>query len=150
MRVDALDHEFVDNIPGAPDEGKLFISIRYRTAVHLCACGCGLKVVTPLRPSKWKLIFDGDSVSLTPSIGSWQFPCRSHYWIKNNEIVWSRPWTDEEIAAGRHRDADDVRRYYAVRGAESSASGDRTAIAERKRGLLAAIRRRLWRRVGDK
>ena len=53
------------------------MSIPYATAVHLCACGCGNKVVTPFSPAEWQLTYDGDTVSLSPSIGNWQFPCKS-------------------------------------------------------------------------
>jgi Family of unknown function (DUF6527) len=35
---------------------------------NLCCCGCGEKVVTPLRPTDWKLIFDGKTISLDPSL----------------------------------------------------------------------------------
>ena len=66
------------------EEGKIYVSIAYATAVHKCACGCGKEVVTPLSPTDWKLIFDGKTVSLDPSIGNWGFPCRSHYWVRNN------------------------------------------------------------------
>jgi hypothetical protein len=51
-----------------------------------CACGCGKEVVTPLSATDWKLIFDGKTVSLDPSIGNWGFPCRSHYWVRNNRM----------------------------------------------------------------
>jgi hypothetical protein len=35
----------------------------------------------PISPADWQLAYDGDTVSLTPSIGNWGFPRRSHYWI---------------------------------------------------------------------
>src|ERR1700686_2041895 len=117
MKRNSFVHEFVETIPPDLDEGKLYVSIRYRTAVHLCACGCRNKVVTPFRPVRWHLAFDGDSVSLSPSVGSWQFPCRSHYWIVNDRVRWAKPWTDEHIAAGREHDAQDLQHYYAERGA---------------------------------
>lgn len=117
MRLSEIAHEFVDAIPEHLDEGRLYISIRYRTASHLCACGCGSTVVTPIRPAKWKLTFDGDTVSLSPSIGNWQKACRSHYWIRNDKIVWARAWSDKEIEAGRERDARDQRRYYQLQAA---------------------------------
>lgn len=112
MRLSEIAHEFVDAIPEHLDEGRLYISIRYRTASHLCACGCGSKVVTPIRPAKWKLTFDGDTVSLSPSIGNWQKACRSHYWIRSDKIIWARAWSDKEIESGRERDANDQRQYY--------------------------------------
>ena len=66
----------------------------YATTTHLCACGCGNKVVLPLSPADWQLYFDGERVSLTPSIGNWQFPCQSHYWIRRNGIFWADRWSE--------------------------------------------------------
>jgi hypothetical protein len=141
MKMASLTHEFVDSTPTELDEGILYVSMRFRTCVHLCACGCGNKVVTPLRPAKWKLIFDGDSVSLSPSIGNWQFPCRSHYWLDQSKIRWAKPWTDEEINAGRQSDAQDLHEYYASRQiAEPSIE---EPSSDRKMGTFS----RLWRRV---
>lgn len=96
--------EFVEFIPEQLQEGVLYVSTAYATAVHRCCCGCGLEVVTPLSPTDWKLSFDGEAVSLWPSIGNWSFPCRSHYWIKGNRIQWSGDMPDKLIAAGRARD----------------------------------------------
>ncbi|HBX79645.1 MAG TPA: hypothetical protein DEH05_00755, partial [Propionibacteriaceae bacterium] len=70
--------------------GHLYISMEYATAVHLCACGCKSKVVTPLGVADWQLIFDG-TVTLRPSIGNGQFPCRSHYFIRSDRIEWMHP-----------------------------------------------------------
>jgi hypothetical protein len=86
MRRASITHEFVEYVPAKLAEGVLYISITYRTAVHRCACGCGNKVVTPISPADWQLLYDGDTVSLTPSIGNWGFPCRSHYWIRSNQV----------------------------------------------------------------
>ena len=113
----SLAHEFVEYIPAELAEGVLYISIPYRTAVHRCACGCGNKVVTPISPADWQLFYDGDTVSLTPSIGNWGFPCRSHYWIKAGQIRWSHAWTDDQIAAGRARDDHGRAQYFAARAA---------------------------------
>lgn len=110
MRRNAITHEFVEHVPRQLADGILYVSLRYRTAVHRCACGCGNKVVTPIRPSDWTLIFNGDTVSLSPSVGNWQFPCRSHYWVRENRIRWSGRWTNAQIAAGRKRDLRDRER----------------------------------------
>jgi hypothetical protein len=104
MRPISIGHEFVDNIPDKLSAGTLYISIRFATAVHLCCCGCGTEVVTPLSPTDWALVFDGETVSLDPSIGNWGFPCQSHYWIRQGIVVWAPRWTRREIAAGRERD----------------------------------------------
>lgn len=115
MKHTSISHEFVDFIPSQLDDGILYVSIPYATAVHRCACGCGNKVVTPISPAQWQLLYDGESVSLTPSIGNWQFPCHSHYWIRHDQVRWSRQWTDEEIAAGRRHDAQDLENYFTGR-----------------------------------
>lgn len=90
-----LKHKFIEFIPEVLDEGILYVSIAHGTAVHRCCCGCGREVVTPLTPTDWKLIFDGETVSLHPSIGNWNFPCRSHYWITKNRIEWAPSWGQE-------------------------------------------------------
>jgi len=86
-----LRHEFVEYIPEDQDirKGTIYISIRFATATHLCCCGCGNKVVTPIWPTGWKLIFDGKTISLDPSIGNWSFACQSHYWIRHNKVKWA-------------------------------------------------------------
>ena len=143
MKITSLTHEFVDSTPTELNEGTLYISMRFRTAVHLCACGCGNKVVTPIRPAKWKLIFDGDSVSLSPSIGNWQFPCRSHYWIDRGRIRWAKPWSDEEIAVGRANDAEDIRLYYSERQPTRSAEASSSSPKDEKSGIFV----RVWRKL---
>lgn len=68
---------------------KLYISLDCKVVIHLCACGCGEKVVLPIDPEGWRITYDGESVTLHPSIGNFQFPCRSHYWIKHSKVVWA-------------------------------------------------------------
>jgi len=88
LRHTFLKHCFVHYIPEQLEPGTIYISIDYATAVHICCCGCGEQVVTPFNPTDWKLIFDGETISLYPSIGNWKFKCRSHYWINKNIIEW--------------------------------------------------------------
>ncbi|MDA8128424.1 MAG: DUF6527 family protein [Betaproteobacteria bacterium] len=99
-----LSHEFVEFIPEQLQEGVLYLSTTYATAAHLCFCGCGREVVTPLSPTDWKLTFNGETVSLSPSIGNWSFPCRSHYWIEDNCVHWCGEMPQKAIDAGRVRD----------------------------------------------
>jgi hypothetical protein len=100
----SIEHEFVEFIPAEPDRRTIYISIAYATAVHNCFCGCGLKVVTPISPTGWQLTFDGDTVTLTPSVGNWGFRCRSHYWIKRDRVIWAGEMSQQQIEAGRGRD----------------------------------------------
>ena len=107
-----MKHKFVEYIPENLDEGVVYVSIPYATAAHRCACGCGNEVVTPISPVDWELRFDGQSVSLSPSIGNWSFKCRSHYWIVRDEVRWSAKWSDDKIAAARARDQFDKTRFF--------------------------------------
>lgn len=106
-----IEHEFVDFIPREMEEDKLYIAIEFATASHRCFCGCGSEVVTPLSPAGWQLTFDGETVSLTPSVGSWSLPCKSHYIIRKDTIVWAGLISDAEIEAVKRRDQRDLRRH---------------------------------------
>jgi len=106
-----LAFEFVENIPENLKDGILYISTKYATAIHKCCCGCGNEVVTPLSPAQWSLTFDGDSVSLDPSIGNWNFPCRSHYWILRNKVKTAPTWSSKKVEAGRAQERASMQKY---------------------------------------
>lgn len=112
IRHHRLEHRFVHHIPDHLDPAVLYISMKFATAIHCCCCGCGAEVVTPFTPTDWKLTFDGESVSLWPSIGNWQFQCRSHYVIEHGRIIEAPEWTREEIAQGRAIDKENKASYY--------------------------------------
>ncbi len=99
-----IRHEFVEFIPKNKEDGVLYVSIPYATAVHNCFCGCGTKVVTPISPVGWNLTFDGETVSLSPSVGNWSFTCRSHYFIRKDTVVWAGDMSEDQIARGRQGD----------------------------------------------
>lgn len=99
-------------MPDVLEPGILYISITYCTAMHLCVCGCGHEVVTPLSPTDWELTFDGKNVSLNPSIGNWSFPCKSHYFIKQNKVRYARKWEDDEIGLNRKADRKKKRYFF--------------------------------------
>ena len=107
-----LAHRFVDYIPDHLEEDTLYVCMPFATVVHKCCSGCGREVVTPLSPTDWKLSFDGQTISLHPSIGNWSFPCRSHYWIRRSRVVWAPRWSRSQIEDGRTRDRADKRAYF--------------------------------------
>lgn len=104
MKPKALNHKFVEHFPETLQEATLYISVDFATAAHLCCCGCGQEVVTPFSPTDWKMIFDGKTVSLEPSIGNWSFSCRSHYFLRRNKVIWAGDMSFDKIEAGRTRD----------------------------------------------
>jgi hypothetical protein len=111
MRRFTISPLFVELMPTQLQEGVLYISEKYGTAIHRCCCGCGSKVVTPLSPVKWRLSKNGHLVTLHPSIGNWNFACRSHYWIRRNRIEWAESMTEHQIKRIQGRDQRDAQRY---------------------------------------
>ncbi|MGZ4755367.1 MAG: DUF6527 family protein [Acidimicrobiia bacterium] len=103
MTILSLEHAFVETIPDRLDAGVLYVSMEFRTTMHLCACGCGNPVVLPLRPAAWSLSYNGESISMCPSVGNWSFPCQAHYWIRDGNVVWARRWSAAQVEAGRQR-----------------------------------------------
>jgi hypothetical protein len=108
-----LQHEFVEFIPDKLDEGVIYVALEHNTVVHLCCCGCKNEIVTPLSPAAWSIGYNGKSVSLYPSIGSWNLPCQSHYWIRNGHVITAPRWSKDRIERGRQREREDRERYYA-------------------------------------
>ncbi|GAB6152875.1 hypothetical protein JCM17380_16250 [Desulfosporosinus burensis] len=104
MKRNNIKHQFVSVVPEKLEEGVVYISIQYNTVLHLCACGCGEEVVTPLAPNDWYLTYNGQSISLYPSIGNWSYKCKSHYWIRDDRVVWAETWTDNKIQEARKRE----------------------------------------------
>lgn len=138
----SLKHEFVEYIPNETEEGTLYVSMVYATATHKCCCGCGQEVVTPLSPTDWSLTFDGQSLSLDPSIGNWSFRCQSHYWIRNSRVRWADRWSEQEIAAGRTRDRLAKERYYDQSEiSRVNVDGEDTSFPKSSTGVWAKLKK---------
>jgi hypothetical protein len=104
VKISSVDPRFVEFVPKVLEEGVVYISIPYGTIVHSCCCGCGEKVSTPLSPAQWSLTYDGERISLSPSVGSGALPCRSHYFISLNKVRWAAPLTMTQTSAALDRD----------------------------------------------
>ena len=135
-----LRHKFVEFVPEEIIDGVLYISVEYCTATHKCVCGCGNEVVTPLSPTDWRLTFDGETVSLHPSIGNWNFECQSHYWVTGNRIKHAGRWTRKEVERGRQIDSELKREHFEAREVvvEEAESGWFTRLRKR---VLVFVRR---------
>ncbi len=113
MKQSTITPQYVGNIPEKLDEGILYICERYNIAAHKCCCGCGEEVITPLTPADWLMKNDNNFITLFPSIGNWGFKCQSHYWIKQNKVVWSGRMSKKEIDRVRAKDMSDKLAYIA-------------------------------------
>jgi hypothetical protein len=111
-KLHTIKHQFVEFVPDQLEPGILYISVQYKTMAHLCCCGCGKKVVTPISPTGWELTFNGRAVSISPSVGNWNLQCQSHYVISNSRVQWAGRWSKEMIAAGFARDRQAKQNYY--------------------------------------
>jgi hypothetical protein len=129
-------HEFVIAFPDQLAEGILYVSVEFGTAAHRCFCGCGQEVYTRFSPRDWAMTFDGESVSLWPSIGNWSFPCQSHYILKKGRVQWADQWSRDKIEWGRAADRDRKARHY---GTESTAQNAPSPAPPRKKGILAGL-----------
>lgn len=121
-------------MPKVLEPDILYYTEDFGTAAHLCACGCGTKIRTPIGPTEWRIDDGPQGVSLYPSVGNWQQPCRSHYCITDGEILWSGQWTDEQIQAGRKRETSRRVEYYTT-----------DQSYKRKPGIFRRLRRKFFR-----
>ncbi len=143
--MNTLVHKFVDQVPEDLESGVVYVSIPFSTVIHKCCCGCGHEVVTPLSRSGWKLTFDGESISLDPSIGNSALPCRSHYWIERNHVVWAGRYDEPKANKRGKRHGAKARSI----GVGQDAVTDRHLQSEQtadSRGTLRARLRRWLRR----
>jgi len=133
-----VQHKFVEFMPDIIQDGVLYISLNYGTIIHNCACGCGNEVNTPLSPTAWKMIYNGESISLKPSIGNWSFDCKSHYWITNNEVKWALKWSDETIQKVRMDEDSEREEYYRDK------SSDQIKAESKKAQAISRVENKSW------
>src|SRR5437879_4452263 len=88
VEVQVVKPEYVDQLPDRLTEGILYICEEFSLTAHKCCCGCGEDVFNKLAPVKWQLLKMPDAtVTMTPSIGNWNYDCQSHYWIERNRVI---------------------------------------------------------------
>lgn len=89
-KIFELEPVYSEEIPADLESGKIYISMQFSIAVHLCACGYGVKTVTPIEDTEWKLTENDGKVTLRPSIGNFmgEEQYHAHYFITENKIEW--------------------------------------------------------------
>ena len=58
------------------------------------------------------MTFDGESVSLDPSVGNWNQKCRSHYVIRRNRVLEVGPWSNAQVEVERRREKKAKAAYF--------------------------------------
>lgn len=133
-RLKRVRLERVHYMPKVLEPGLLYVSEEFGAAAHLCACGCGTKIRTPLGPTEWSVEETSEGPTLQPSVGNWQQACRSHYWIWRGHVEWHGNWTQAQIAAGRRREEQRRHAYFSER--DKQRSGERLTVWQRLRKWL--------------
>jgi len=110
-KITEVTYAFVDSAPEKLEPGKIYVSTKYRAIVHLCLCGCNEKVLLRLDPDDWSFTFDGRTISIHDSVGNVGLPCRSHYFVRRNRVVWLRPLfdVDTKVILGQRTARDQQR-----------------------------------------
>lgn len=98
LRIHELETVHLETMPdnGMMDYGKIYVSLKFELAIHLCACGwCTRQTVTPFYNEAfpvgnrgWQYSETDGKVTLAPSIGNWNMPCKSHYYVRNGKVEW--------------------------------------------------------------
>lgn len=82
------------------EDGVLYIcdgvELRDQVVMFNCPCGCGNVVMIPYYKvgqqkeelTSWGIREVDGRVTLAPSILSSGWPCRSHYFVRENKVVW--------------------------------------------------------------
>jgi hypothetical protein len=78
--------------------------------------------------------FDGETVSISPSIGNWSFACQSHYILANGRVHLAEKWSRERIELGRALDRE--RKDLQFKGEAAAPALKRTSGPAARPGLL--------------
>ncbi len=94
--------ELVDRLPAKAESGTVYVSREYQIAVLECACGCGHRI-TLLLDDGHRVEDVGGLANVWPSIGVWDAPCRSHFWIRNGRVQWASTFSEATIRTAMER-----------------------------------------------
>ena len=83
--------EFTDGTP--LQDGVLYVVDNSPYVEYNCPCGCGRVVTLPTKKHSngydgWEFREEDGKVTLSPSVLSSGFDCKSHYFIRGNRIDW--------------------------------------------------------------
>lgn len=77
----------VDRIPANLDPGIVYHSEEFELAAFLCPCDCGHRVML-LVPDSHSVWNQSGFATISPSVGVFDAPCKSHFFIRSGEVDW--------------------------------------------------------------
>lgn len=82
IEVDFIKVHYMPNVSEMKDF-IIYISDEYGVSGHKCMCGCGELTIMPLGKGEWNYEIDASNrITIHPSVGNYQLPCKSHYIIQ--------------------------------------------------------------------
>ena len=112
-------YQSVEKTPTLLQSEVVYINEEFEIATLLCPCGCNHKIVL-LCPDGHLVINDGGFATVKPSIGVWDAPCRSHFFLNSGTVDWCNSWSEERIKSSmrmqrdRHVEAQPILTWYQV------------------------------------
>ena len=75
------------------EDGVFYVEDGSPYVGYNCPCGCGKVVILPTKKHQpdyngWGFSENNGKVTLSPSVLSAGFDCKSHYFIRDNKIDW--------------------------------------------------------------
>lgn len=75
------------------EDGVFYVVDNSPYVEYNCPCGCGGVVILPTKKHQdgydgWGFKEQNGKVTLSPSVYSTGFSCRSHYFVRENRIEW--------------------------------------------------------------
>ena len=78
-------YESVERIPREMADSVVYHTEEFELAGLLCACGCGHRV-TLLVPDSHQVWNEGGYATVSPSVGVFDAPCKSHFFIRCGNV----------------------------------------------------------------
>ncbi|MDY0885383.1 DUF6527 family protein [Dongia soli] len=91
-------YETVERIPNQLREGVVYHSEEFELAALLCVCGCGHRI-TLLVPDSHQVTSSNRLATIRPSIGVFDAPCKSHFFITAGKVDLLPAFTDAQAAS---------------------------------------------------
>jgi Family of unknown function (DUF6527) len=94
-------YQSVDRIPDILRDGVVYHTEEFELAGLLYACGCGHRVIL-LVPDSHQVWDQNGLATVRPSIGVFDAPCKSHYFITAGVVEWLPASTGAQAASIMH------------------------------------------------
>lgn len=88
----------VERIPANLENGVVFHSEEFELAGFLCPCGCGHRI-TLLVPDSHQVWSHNGLATISPSVGVFDAPCRSHFFIRDGGVDWLSAFSGAQAAS---------------------------------------------------